>query len=61
MTPEPLHVIEPETDLNTAMRLIAQHNVNQVLVLHDGQLVGMLSRADIIHHLQFSQDLGIKR
>lgn len=61
MTREPLYSVAPEDDINSAMRLLAQHDVNQVLVLRQGQCVGLLSRADIIQHLQFSQELGMKR
>ncbi len=58
MTREPLYTVSPEDDLNSAMKLIAQHDINQVLVLKDGQCAGLLSRADIIRHLQFRQELG---
>lgn len=60
MTHAPLYSVAPEDDLNTALKLIAQHDINQVLVLRQGQLVGLLSRADIISHLQISQELGMK-
>ena len=42
------------------MKLIAQHELNQVLVLQGGELVGLLNRADIIRYLQFSQGLEVK-
>jgi len=61
MTREPLYSVSPEDDLNTAMRLLAQHNLNQLLVLKEGELVGMVNRADIIRHLEISQELGMKR
>jgi len=60
MTRAPLYSVTPEDDLNTALKLIAQHDLNQVLVLSQGKCVGLLSRADIIRHLQFSQELGVK-
>ncbi len=60
MTREPLYSVTPADDLNTALKLIAQHDLNQVLVLDQGQCIGLLSRADIIRHLQLSQELGIK-
>jgi len=58
MTREPLFTVSPEDDLNSAMKLIAQHDINQVLVLKQGQCAGLLSRADIIRHLQLRQELG---
>jgi len=60
MTRQPLYHVIPDDDLNSAMRMIAQHDINQVLVLSEGRLVGLLNRADIIRHLQLSQDLGLK-
>ncbi len=59
MTREPLYTVSPEDNLQVAMKQIAQHDINQVLVDHQGQCAGLLSRADIIGHLQFSQELGI--
>ena len=59
MTRKPLYTVSTDDDLTSAFRLLAQHGLNQVLVLHDGQLVGLLSRADIIRHLQLGQELGL--
>jgi Zn-dependent protease/CBS domain-containing protein len=61
MTRQPLYTVSPDEDLNNAFKLIAQHAINQVLVTQDGKCVGMLSRADIIAHLQLSQDLGMAK
>ncbi len=60
MTRQPLYRVTPEDDLNSAMRLLTQHDINQVVVLHEGRLVGLLNHADIIRHLQLSQELGMK-
>jgi CBS domain-containing protein len=54
MTSRPLHTVEQDDDLNVALRLIAEHGINQVPVLKGGRLVGLLSRADIIRYLQLS-------
>ncbi len=61
MTRQPLHSVSPEDDLNTVARLLAQHSVNQLLVLRGGELVGLVNRADIIRHLELSQELGMQR
>jgi Zn-dependent protease/CBS domain-containing protein len=61
MTRPPLFTVSPEDGLQAAFKMIAQHAINQVLVTQDGRCIGMLSRADIIAHLQLSQDLGIGR
>jgi Zn-dependent protease/CBS domain-containing protein len=61
MTRQPLYTVSPGDGLDSAFKMIAQHAINQVLVTQDGKCVGMLSRADIIAHLQVSQELGITR
>jgi len=61
MTRQPLHSVTPEDDLNSAMKLLAKQDLNQVLVINEGQCVGLLSRADIISYLQLSQELKMKR
>jgi CBS domain-containing protein len=60
MTSQPLYSVSPEDDLNTALKLITKHDINQVLVLRDGKCTGLLSRADILSHLQLSEELGVK-
>ncbi|MFU8795943.1 MAG: CBS domain-containing protein [Dehalococcoidia bacterium] len=60
MTREPLHVVSPEDDLNTALRLITKGDVNQVLVMDGGRCAGLINRADILNHLQLTQELGLK-
>ncbi|MFW6151241.1 MAG: site-2 protease family protein [Chloroflexota bacterium] len=57
MTREPLYSVAPEEELSSAMKLISQHDINQLLVLEGGRLVGFLSRADILRHIQFRQEL----
>jgi Zn-dependent protease/CBS domain-containing protein len=60
MTRSPLHSVNPDDGLDAALRLLAEHRLNQLLVLRGERLVGLLSRADIIHSLQFSQELGVR-
>jgi len=61
MTKAPLQCVSPEDDLARAMAMIAEQDVNQVLVCTDSGLVGILSRADIIRHLQYTQELRMRR
>jgi Zn-dependent protease/CBS domain-containing protein len=61
MTREPLYNVTPEDDLNIALRLITKHDINQVLVLRDGKCAGLVSRSDILAHLQLSRELGLKQ
>ncbi|MFH1383301.1 MAG: site-2 protease family protein [Chloroflexota bacterium] len=60
MTRSPIFSVKPEDDLNGALKLLAQHGLNQVPVLSDGRVVGLLTRADVIRYIQVSQELGIK-
>jgi len=60
MTREPLYSIGVDNDLNEALKLLVQHELNQLLVLEEGRLAGFLNRADIIRYLQLSQELGMK-
>jgi Zn-dependent protease/CBS domain-containing protein len=59
MTTSPLYTVSPEDNLNTVMKLISQHDINQVLVNRDGQCAGLLGRAEIIHHIQFTHEMGM--
>jgi Zn-dependent protease/CBS domain-containing protein len=57
---DPIHIVKPEDDLNLAMKLIAQYDLNQIPVINQGKLVGVLTRADVINYLQLSKELNIK-
>jgi Zn-dependent protease/CBS domain-containing protein len=59
MTRDPLYTVLPTDNVNTAFKMLAKQNINQVLVERDGKCAGLLSRADIISHLQFTQELGM--
>jgi Zn-dependent protease/CBS domain-containing protein len=61
MTSEPLYSVSPDDNVYTALKMVTQHNINQVLIKQGEKCAGMLSRADIINHLQYTQELGIRR
>jgi Zn-dependent protease/CBS domain-containing protein len=61
MTRNPLYTVSPDDDLVAAMNFLSQHDINQVIVLEKGELVGMLTRAEIINHLQISRELRMRR
>jgi predicted transcriptional regulator len=42
-----LVTIEPDQDINEARRLMDQHELDRILVVEDGRLVGIISEADI--------------
>lgn len=60
MTSSPLYSVGPEDNVNTAMGVLAEQDVNQVLVLQDGRLLGLLSRSNIIRYLKLGQALKIQ-
>jgi Zn-dependent protease/CBS domain-containing protein len=60
MTKSPLHTVSPDDDLNRVMKLLGQYDLNQVIVVSNGQCAGLLSRAEIIRYLQLAQELKIK-
>ena len=59
MTRDPLHTLTPQEDLAAALKMMTQHNVNQVLVRDEGRLVGMLNRAHIMNYMQGLKELGL--
>ncbi len=61
MTKDPLYTASPEDDLNSVLQVITKKDINQLLVVQDGRCAGLLSRADILDHLQLSKELGLKR
>jgi Zn-dependent protease/CBS domain-containing protein len=62
MTPrQELHVVEPTTPLNRAVQYMTTHDLNQIPVVDNGHLVGLLSRADFMRFLQLSYELGLQQ
>lgn len=47
---ENLVTVEPEQDLDDALRLMAQHQVRRLPVVDDGKLVGIVAQADVARH-----------
>ncbi|HVB75869.1 MAG TPA: site-2 protease family protein [Ktedonobacteraceae bacterium] len=60
MTPlERLHAATPQQSLNEALPLMVGQDVNQIPVVEDGRLVGVLSREDIVRFLEIRRGLGL--
>lgn len=55
MTRMPLFMAHPDENVSSAMKVMAEQELNQLLVMESGNLVGLLSRADIIRYLQFQE------
>jgi CBS domain-containing protein len=58
MTRQPLKTVTPGDDMKTAVRLMAENGINQLPVVVEERLVGILNRADIIRYVQVHHELG---
>ena len=61
MTKAPLTTVDENDDLNAALHMLSQKDLNQVAVMSNGKFLGLLSRADVIRYLSTRQELGIKK
>ena len=59
MTPAPLKTVAPETDMSAALRLLVEGNLNQLPVLRGDQVVGLLTRADLLRALRLREELDV--
>jgi Zn-dependent protease len=57
---ERLHAVRPQQSLNEVLPLMASHDVNQLPVVEDGRLVGMLSRDAIVRYVEVRRGLGLQ-
>jgi CBS domain-containing protein len=55
---EKLSSIDPNAELWTAMEKMGRDGINQMPVMLGNNLVGMLSRGDIVKYLQTLQQVG---
>ncbi|HEV8637098.1 MAG TPA: site-2 protease family protein [Chloroflexota bacterium] len=59
MTAEELAAVAPGDELNRALKLMADRGLHQALVLDDGRLVGLLTRAAVIQYLALRDQLDL--
>lgn len=52
-----MHTVTPETPLMNALELMSRHDLNQLPVVSDGRLAGVLSRAHVLGVLQNRTEL----
>ncbi|MHB0868287.1 MAG: CBS domain-containing protein [Chloroflexota bacterium] len=57
---EDLRTVRPEDELTDALRILAEHDINQLPVVDSGRLVGLLSRSNMIRFLQIREELGVE-
>jgi CBS domain-containing protein len=51
--------VSPDTDLMDALQTMDKSDVAQVPVVEAGELVGTLSRDQVLHYLRLRAELGI--
>jgi CBS-domain-containing membrane protein len=57
MTPSGrLHTLDPQDSLGRAAELIAAHDINQLPVIDEGHLLGFVTRAGIMHILEYRKE-----
>jgi Zn-dependent protease len=62
MTPgDKLLTVNQEDDLNGALAIMARNGLNQIPVMGESHLVGLLSREQVLRYLQTRQELGIRK
>ncbi len=54
-----LHTVPPETPLKNALEIMGKEDLNQLPVMTDGHLAGILSRAHIVDYLRTRADLKV--
>lgn len=60
MTPfDNLKWVRPDTDLSTVLRTLAEEDINQVPVVEDHTVVGMISRDSILSFIDIRSGLGM--
>jgi CBS domain-containing protein len=55
-----LHIIAPDTPVLDALRLMARNDVNQLPVVANGSLQGMVSRSQLMQLLQVRSALRLR-
>jgi Zn-dependent protease len=61
MTREPLKSVAPNTGLDTAMQRLVDGDINQLPVVEEGRVVGIVSRGDILRVLQSREGLRLEK
>ncbi len=54
-----LHAVSPTQNLNDVLSLMANQDVNQLPVVQNGRVVGILSRDSIIRYIEVRRGLGL--
>lgn len=58
---ENMHIVSPEQSVNEVLPLMVAQDINQVPVIRQGQLIGTLSREDILRLVEIRRGLGLEK
>ncbi len=61
MTRPPLHTLPPGENLDVALRLLTEKNINQVIVLDGDQVVGLVSREGLMRFVRLKREFASSR
>jgi CBS domain-containing protein len=60
MTPfEKLKWVRPDEELSSVLQILTQDNINQVPVVQDGKIIGMISRENLLNFVNVRSRLGM--
>ena len=46
MTSSNIHIVHPDSSAKSAAKMMLKHNVHHIIVMHDGEIKGMISSLD---------------
>ncbi len=55
-----LKTVSRDDDLNTVLQYLQSQDLNQLPVMQAGELVGMVTRSDLIRYLQLRQEIDVR-
>jgi Zn-dependent protease/predicted transcriptional regulator len=59
MTPfDKLRWVRPDEELSSVLRILTENNINQVPVIYDDEIVGMISRENLLNFINIRSRLG---
>jgi CBS domain-containing protein len=60
MTPlDKLKWVRPDEELSSVLRILTENNVNQVPVVQDNKIIGMVSRENLLNFVHVRSRLGL--
>jgi len=60
MTPkDELESVSPDTDGSEILKSLAAHDINQVPVIEEGRVTGIICRTELLRYIQLKRELGV--